>query len=367
MRFEITRIFSLLTCIFITFYLLFSSFQKVHLTSEFNQSSFKKRVLIYTDFWEFEYNESWGQTGREDCEFTKDKSLFNSSHAVIFHFNDIKDIPKRAFPLQKFVYFTLEAPFSTQLRDPPKNYFNWIMSYNNQSDVLFEYGSKWVQTNDTKNKEKYDLEKILLSKKIRGITGLMSNCDTNSCRKIFVSKLSKYITTNVYGNCGTQLGRKTPVYVHDYNFEITLFEKYYFYFAIENAICENYITEKYWNRYTFDSVPIVMKRHIYTDVGIPNSSFIAIDDFKSAKDMGNYLNYLMDNPKEYLKYFEHRNQNIKVIEPEKYSQINGIGGLCSKLRTDQNDTKIIEDVAPIYSKINKCISKDEMINYANSW
>uniref|UniRef100_A0A0K0ETT9 Fucosyltransferase n=1 Tax=Strongyloides venezuelensis TaxID=75913 RepID=A0A0K0ETT9_STRVS len=57
--------------------------------------------------------------------------------------------------------------------------------------------------------------------------------------------------------------------------------------------------------FTFDSVPIVLSRTIYTDVGIPNSSFIAIDNFKTSKQMTDYLHYLINNPSKYLKYFKH--------------------------------------------------------------
>uniref|UniRef100_A0A0N5C070 Fucosyltransferase n=1 Tax=Strongyloides papillosus TaxID=174720 RepID=A0A0N5C070_STREA len=143
--------------------------------------------------------------------------------------------------------------------------------------------------------------------------------------------------------------------------------RYYFYFALENAVCNNYITEKYWKRFTFDSVPIVLNRTIYTDVDIPNSSFIAIDDFKTSKQMTDYLHYFIKNPSEYLKYFEYRKENITVVPDSENDLNNGFCALCSKIRHHIEDNKVIEHVNPIYEDINKCIPKKAMLDFANNW
>lgn len=37
----------------------------------------------------------------------------------------------------------------------------------------------------------------------------------------------------------------------------------FFYIAIENTVCKNYVTEKYFDRYLLPSVPIVMRRKTY--------------------------------------------------------------------------------------------------------
>uniref|UniRef100_A0A0N5A712 Fucosyltransferase n=1 Tax=Parastrongyloides trichosuri TaxID=131310 RepID=A0A0N5A712_PARTI len=324
-----------------------------------------KRVLMYTKYFTTDNMYLFDRCKPINCEFTRDKKLFSKSDGVVFHFADIApdDIPKKAFPEQKFVYFSLESPFSTIGRYSPKNYFNWLMSYNNKSDVTFEYGSKWIET-DTKVVKHNYTDKVLSTKKNEGIIGYISNCYTNSARGQIIDKLKKHINVTVYGKC-TNLHDGCKV--EDYNCEEKIINNYYFFFALENAVCNNYITEKYWKRYTFDSVPIVMKRHIYTDVGIPNSSFIAVDDFKSSLDMSNYLKYLITNPKEYMKYFEHRNSNWKVIESEKYDLVNGICNLCTKLREKMDDNKVIDNVDNLYASINQCVSRDVMYKFAETF
>uniref|UniRef100_A0A8R1IES9 Fucosyltransferase n=1 Tax=Caenorhabditis japonica TaxID=281687 RepID=A0A8R1IES9_CAEJA len=45
---------------------------------------------------------------------------------------------------------------------------------------------------------------------------------------------------------------------------------------------------------------------------VPPNSFIAVDDFKTVKEMGDYLNYLMKNHTAYMEYFEWR-RDYKVV------------------------------------------------------
>uniref|UniRef100_A0A0N4ZQZ4 Fucosyltransferase n=1 Tax=Parastrongyloides trichosuri TaxID=131310 RepID=A0A0N4ZQZ4_PARTI len=329
----------------------------------------KIRILMYTPFFGSRDITQFNKCKPINCEFTNDKSLFKQSDAVVFHFADINsaDLPSRAFTNQKFVYFTLESPFTTNRLYSPKNFFNWIMSYNDKSDAQSIYGNKWIKSNNFTNKMEFNPNKILSKKQIKGTIGYISNCYSNSAREIIIDKLSNYTNVVIKGRCEKNTKDNKSCPKNDLTCEKNEFESYYFYFALENAICNSYITEKYWNRYTYDSIPIVMKRYIYTDYGVPNSSFIAVDDFKSAKEMGTYLNYLMDNPKEYLKYFEFRNGKIQTINGEINSLTNSVCSLCGTLRKKRNEKKIIENVSKTFNDINKCISKNEMHTYTKAW
>lgn len=42
-----------------------------------------------------------------------------------------------------------------------------------------------------------------------------------------------------------------------------MFKRYYFYFAMENSLCTDYISEKFWTRLHLPLIPIVLKRSIY--------------------------------------------------------------------------------------------------------
>ncbi|KAK6042443.1 hypothetical protein COOONC_20052 [Cooperia oncophora] len=74
-----------------------------------------------------------------------------------------------------------------------------------------------------------------------------------------------------------------------------------FYIAYENSLCNGYITEKFYQRISQLLIPVVMKRRIYEGTDIPPKSFIALDDFKSTKELGDYLNFLRTNDTAYLR------------------------------------------------------------------
>jgi len=75
---------------------------------------------------------------------------------------------------------------------------------------------------------------------------------------------------------------------------------YFFYYAAENSLCKDYITEKLWFQgYSHMVVPIVLRRGL-VEPYLPPHSFIAADDFTSVDDMASYLQRLMRNRAEYL-------------------------------------------------------------------
>uniref|UniRef100_A0A0N4Z8E3 Fucosyltransferase n=1 Tax=Parastrongyloides trichosuri TaxID=131310 RepID=A0A0N4Z8E3_PARTI len=329
----------------------------------------KKRILLYTKV--FGQSSDWTVKGCEElnCELTEDKSLFSTSDAVVFHHADLGGIynyPTRSFEKQKFVFYSLESPFLVRSFGP-QNYFNWIMSYNDKADITFTYGSKWRKCNKICNHLPYNSSKILSAKTNRGIIGYISNCKTNSARLKIINALRKYVPIVFYGECALSNEPKEACKKFDYECERVVINSYYFFIAFENALCDNYITEKYWARYSFDSIPIVIKRDIYENLNIPSSSFIAVDDFKSAKEMGDYLNYLMNNTKEYLKYFEYRKQNIEVMDEKEYHLMNGFCNLCKKLYENDKSNDVIKNVSINYLNINRCISKKDSDKFSDLW
>ncbi|KIH57137.1 hypothetical protein ANCDUO_12674 [Ancylostoma duodenale] len=85
--------------------------------------------------------------------------------------------------------------------------------------------------------------------------------------------------------------------------EITVRASHRFYIAFENSICKDYVTEKYFLRMSQLLVPVVFERKIPEDLGLPSDSFIALDDFNSIRELGNYLNKLRYDDYSYSRYF----------------------------------------------------------------
>ena len=107
----------------------------------------------------------------------------------------------------------------------------------------------------------------------------MSHCKTQSHREDYVKELSKYINIDIVGKCGNKYAcpRKFSK-----DCEEQLVTKYYFYLALENSICDDYITEKTWRRLTEGAVPIVLGGGMYAEE-LPKNSYIDVKDFASPR------------------------------------------------------------------------------------
>ncbi len=81
--------------------------------------------------------------------------------------------------------------------------------------------------------------------------------------------------------------------------------RYKFYLAFENANCVDYITEKYWFIPLQNNiVPVVLGGGNYSNrnLAVPGS-FINVMDFKTVKDLADYLLMLDKNDTAYNEYF----------------------------------------------------------------
>lgn len=87
-----------------------------------------------------------------------------------------------------------------------------------------------------------------------------------------------------------------------------LYASYKFVLAIENSNCEDYVTEKLIDALSSTSVPIVASRDEKPDYRrfAPKHSYINIYDYKSAKELADYLNYLSKNETAYNEYLWYR-------------------------------------------------------------
>ncbi len=123
----------------------------------------------------------------------------------------------------------------------------------------------------------------------------------------FLTEFRKHTQVDVYGACAQKFSPKTRPCPRSKECD-KIQEEYKFYLAIENSFCTGYITEKYWlNGLNMGLVPIVMGGADYSDsrITIPGS-YINVRDFKSLKQLGDYINYLDKNDTAYNAYHQWR-------------------------------------------------------------
>ena len=141
----------------------------------------------------------------------------------------------------------------------------------------------------------------MISKKKGFAAAMISNCDAQSARGALIRKLKQFVQLDVFGKCGTRRcsGEK------EIDCRANIASHYKFYLAFENSLCKEYVTEKFFRTLNYDIVPVVLGLGDYSKY-VPKSGYINVLDYKSPKELADYLIYLDKNPSEYNKYFAWR-------------------------------------------------------------
>ncbi|KHJ98793.1 fucosyl transferase [Oesophagostomum dentatum] len=241
-------------------------------------------------------------------------------------------------------------------------FFNWTATYLFSSDVIFKYGLFYLSAKEAELKGfkfvDFHIDESALTKKKSGVFGLISNCNTSSKRELAIKELSKYMNVTVGGKCALDIKDKDICPLGSNCAEI--YGQYPFYFAVENSVCKDYVTEKYWDRTSVPSIPIVMRRKIYESSNMPPHSFIAMDDYDSPRAMAEHLIKLETDKKAYAEYFKWRRGIWTAAPWNAPGYRNGFCRLCERLWEEDPQEKVIDDVWAWFDAESQC-EKDEFV------
>lgn len=106
---------------------------------------------------------------------------------------------------------------------------------------------------------------------------------------------------------------------------------YMFYLSFENSLCKDYVTEKLYRALSNYIIPIVFNG-ADTAQFAPPYSYIDANDFDTVDELVKYLKYLVNNPKEYIKYFWWK-QYYEVLNSHPFQL--GFCDLCMKLHDSE--------------------------------
>ncbi|KAJ8919429.1 hypothetical protein NQ315_016526 [Exocentrus adspersus] len=237
--------------------------------------------------------------GEYQCLITTNHSNSADVAAYLFYGSRIEN---HDFPLPR----NYAIPWAILHEESPKNYapflyrktqsiFNITSTFSRYSDfpVTLQYlesvsslrDSYYYVPVDTKNKYLKDIAPVLY---------IQSDCDTPINRDYLVKEFGKFINIDSYGKCLTN--KMFPkefyeIYSLDlYNEELLRFiAKYKFIVAFENAICEDYITEKLWRPLIVGSIPIYLGSPTIED-WLPNkNSAILVKNYNSLQEVANLI------------------------------------------------------------------------------
>jgi len=204
------------------------------------------------------------------CESSLDRSNLSQYDALLFNYVVFKgwDLPKTRYPHQRYVFFEIEPQIINRSSrgffapDVMKDFFNWTMTFRWDSDIVHPYG--WIEPNGTvplhPNEEEYgrlvaEPPKVdYAAGKTKMAAWMVTNCKAQSGRNDLVKHLMEHgIEVDVYGACGNMTcgifnyhndGKPKTDDTDEFCREM-ISSKYKFYFALENSLCIDYVTEKY--------------------------------------------------------------------------------------------------------------------------
>ncbi|CAG2059436.1 unnamed protein product [Timema podura] len=185
--------------------------------------------------------------------------------------------------------------------------------------VLFnKRGAKYFVPTQVKNQLLSELSPVVY---------IQSGCNTPSQRDVYVEELMKYIPVDSYGAC--LQNKKLPenlLYPSDGTDSdefLHFISRYKFALAFENAVCEDYISEKLWRPLAVGSVPIYMGSPSVKD-WLPNpDSAILISEFESPEKLAHFLKELNNDTPRYESYLGHKlnSETLKITNKKLLSAL----------------------------------------------
>lgn len=127
----------------------------------------------------------------------------------------------------------------------------------------------------------------------------ISNCNALSGRLKYINEFQKFAPVDVFGKCGPFKCGSSRYAQHQYSPDtdpcmIYAGENYLFFFAFENAFCEDYVTEKVYNLLYYPIVPVVLGAADYSKV-LPQNSYIDATKF-TPEQLALRLTHLATHP-----------------------------------------------------------------------
>ncbi|KAK8761445.1 hypothetical protein V5799_027289 [Amblyomma americanum] len=215
------------------------------------------------------------------CVCTSNRSALNASALVVFHLRDVRadDLPVDRPRGQRWALFTHESPaYETWLPDALQGALNWTATYRSDSDVnVLPRYQLATRPQPPRN---------WWANKSRLALWLVSNCKTFSNREGFVRELSKFVPVDVVGACGAKGATCLPK-MSDRCYRQAS-RTYYFYLSLENSICTDYVTEKFFNALTWGMVPVVLGGANYSRIAPPGSYLDALA-FRNVRQLADHM------------------------------------------------------------------------------
>ncbi len=236
------------------------------------------------------------------CELTNDRDRAKEASAFVVHsrLTDVWDLPPLRY-LAPWILQNNENPVYTPALSDPRimSKFNLLISYRLDSDF----------PSPIYPKPSLD-PPIPFKNRLGNVLAVFSKCEP--IRTEYMRQLMKYIDVHSYGACLKNkkglIGLYSQIngkYVFkDYKFVMSRYYKFSLVFM--NQDCDYFVDDRLYHALETGSIPIYMGTGLI-DQFLPSNlrdSIIRASDFKSPKELAEYINYVANNETEFNKYLE---------------------------------------------------------------
>ncbi|KAM4709654.1 LOW QUALITY PROTEIN: GDP-fucose protein O-fucosyltransferase 3 [Discoglossus pictus] len=255
-----------------------------------------------------------GRCGGDTCFFTINRTYLHHpmTKAILFYGTDfnIDSLPLPRKPYHEWALFHEESPKNNYklFHKPTITLFNHSATFSRHSHLPLT--TQYLEDLQSLKSLEYLIplpKKNSLRRRLSPLVYVQSDCDPPSDRDQYVQELMKYISVDSYGEClhNQDLPQKlnNPSFMDDTKFYHIL-AQYKFILAFENAVCDDYITEKLWRPLKLGAVPVYYGAPNIEDWLPSNKSAIIVDKFAHPKELAQFIKQLDGNDTLYMEFIE---------------------------------------------------------------
>lgn len=266
-----------------------------------------KRIIV-------DYNTEWGTPFGSQVAAPLDGWAFTTDHrhladavAVVFHIPSLTQIPSVKPAGQLWVAWSMESAVNYPLLKSPDfmNRFDLTMTYRLDSDVAVPYSSCYGSPDE--------FCKALLQpprQKARDRLALLfvSSPYNQSGRFEFARELMQYADVHSYGQ---QLKNRALTNDSGRATKLELSASYHFTLALENAVDDDYVTEKFFDPLVAGSIPVYLGAPNVARFAPGERCFIDVGRFASARALADELHAVAADDALHASYHAWRNRPLR--------------------------------------------------------
>lgn len=255
-----------------------------------------------------------GKSGSNKCFFTINRTYYShpSTHAFLFYGTDfnVESLPLPRKPAHQWALFHEESPKNNYklFQEAAITLFNHTATFSQHSHLALTTQHLESLQALTSQSHLVPLEqKNRLRKTLAPVVYVQSDCDPPSDRDVYVAELMKHIQVDSYGQC--LHNKDLPPHLRDSTAMedesfYQILSQYKFILAFENALCDDYVTEKLWRPLKLGVVPVYYGAPNVRKWLPSNRSAVVVRPEESPEALGRYLRRLDEDDGEYASYLE---------------------------------------------------------------